>query len=33
LRDVREVTAKMAASVIFTFLGGYLIRKTGGRGY
>jgi formiminoglutamase len=33
LRDVREVTAKMAASVILTFLGGYLIRKTGGRGY
>jgi formiminoglutamase len=33
LRDVRDVTAKMGASVILTFLGGYLIRKTGGRGY
>jgi formiminoglutamase len=33
LRDVREVTAKMAASLILTFLGGYLIRKTGTRGY
>jgi len=33
LRDVREVTAKMAASILLTFLGGYLIRKTGGRAY
>jgi formiminoglutamase len=33
LRDVREITAKMAASIVLTFLGGYLIRKTGGRGY
>jgi len=33
LRDVREVTAKMGASIILTFLAGYLVRRTGGRGY
>jgi formiminoglutamase len=33
LRDVREITAKMGASIVLTFLGGLLRRKTGGKGY
>ncbi|MSO93023.1 MAG: formimidoylglutamase [Rhodospirillales bacterium] len=33
LRDFREYTARMGGSSILTFLGGYVIRKTGGRGY
>ncbi len=33
LRDFRDATAKMGASIILTFLGGYVLRKTGTRGY
>jgi formiminoglutamase len=33
LLDVRDATAKMGASIIATFLGGYVIRTTGRRGY
>lgn len=33
LRDLRDSTAKAGASAILTFMGGYVIRKTGGRGY
>ncbi len=33
LLDVRDATAKMGASIIATLLGGYVIRRTGGRGY
>jgi len=33
LLDVRMQTVKMGASAVLTFLGGYVIRRTGGRGY
>lgn len=33
LRDFRDATPKMGASIILTFLGGYLLRKTETRGY
>ncbi len=33
LRDLREATAKMGASLILTFLGGAVLRLTDGRGY
>lgn len=33
LRDVKDATLRMGASIILTFLGGFLIRKTNGRGY
>ncbi len=33
LRDFKDHTFRMGASIILTFLGGYVIRKTGGRGY
>ena len=33
LRDFQNYTTRMGASIILTFLGGYLIRRTGGRGY
>ena len=33
LRDFRDYTARSGASAILTFLGGYVIRKTGGPGY
>ena len=32
-RDVRMITARMGVSVILTFLGGYVVRSTGTRGY
>ena len=33
LRDFRDLTSRTGASIILTFLGGFLLRKTGGRGY
>jgi formiminoglutamase len=33
LRDVGDATARMGASTILTFLGGFVVRHTGGRGY
>lgn len=33
IRDFRDYTSRMGASIILTLLGGYVIRKTGGRGY
>ena len=33
IRDFRDYTSRMGASIICTFLGGFIIRKTGGKGY
>ncbi len=33
MREFRDYTSRMGASIILTFLGGYVIRKKGGRGY
>lgn len=33
LRDLREATAKLGASLVLTFLGGLVPRRTGGKGY
>jgi formiminoglutamase len=33
LRDFRDYTARMGASIILAFLAGYVIRSRGGRGY
>jgi len=33
LRDFRDYTSRMGASLILTFLGGFVLRHTGGRGY
>jgi formiminoglutamase len=33
LRDVADATARMGASIILTFLGGFVLRHTGTRGY
>ncbi len=33
VRDFRDYTSRVGASIILTFLGGYVLRRTGGRGY
>ena len=33
LRDFRDYTSRMGASILLTFLGGFVLRHTGGKGY